>query len=131
MSGLSDKSKSICDLHDRLARAGWKREDLTIDKTKSFTGYAFCHPRHHQFILKAGLCEEPEAAAFGCVRIELSDMTIAEWVHLDNPTFVDDIMNNIKYSVEEIDSYMDEAGVDDLDDLPSENDDDTDINELL
>ena len=126
MSELSDKSKSICDLHDRLKGAGWKREDLTIDKTKSFTGYSFCHPRLHQFKLKAGLCED-----WGCVRIELSDMTIAEWMHLDNPAFVDDIMNNIMYSVEEIDSYMNEAGVDDLDDLPDTNDDDTDINELL
>ena len=124
---LSAKSKCLVDLHDRLREIGWVRGDLTIDKTQKFFGFQFQHPRHTEFALKAGLCDD-----FGAVRIELADTTVAEWTMLDNPAFVEDVILNINESVKEIEMFLDEAGVDDILDLPIEGDDsDEDISKLL
>ena len=124
---LSAKSKCLIDLHDRLREIGWHRCDLTVDKTQQFFGFQFHHPRHKEFGVKAGLCDD-----YGRVRIELADTTVAEWTMLENPSFVEDVILNINESVKEIAMFLNEAGVDDIPDLPMEGDDsDDDISKLL
>ena len=124
---LSAKSKCLIDLHDRLREIGWHRCDLTVDKTQQFFGFQFHHPRHKEFGVKAGLCDD-----YGRVRIELADTTVAEWTMLENPSFVEDVILNINESVKEIEMFLNEAGVDDILDLPMEGDDsDDDISKLL
>ena len=126
---LSAKSKCLIDLHDRLREIGWHRCDLTVDKTQQFFGFQFHHPRHKEFGVKAGLCDD-----YGRVRIELADTTVAEWTMLDNPHWVEDCITNIAASEAEIEMYLKEAGVDDIDDLPlgpDENDIDDELDELL
>ncbi len=89
----------------------------------------FHHPDHEAFSVKAGLCEE-----FGAIRIELADVTVAEWSMLDNPRWVDDCMVNIEASEDEIKMFLEEAGVDDIEDLPVETDGDNiddQLDELL
>ena len=124
---LSDKARSVLDLHDRLREIGWVRIDLTVDQSKGFFGFMFHHPEHERFGLKAGLCND-----VGAIRIELADVTVAEWTMLDNPRWVDDCIINIAASEAEIEQFLIEAGVDSIDDLPvGPDDNDPDTSELL
>ena len=71
---------------------------------------------------------------FGAIRIELADVTVAEWQMLDNPRWVDDCITNIAASEAEIEMFLKEAGVDNIDDLPlgpDKNDIDDELDELL
>ncbi len=129
MADLSDKARSVLDLHNRLQKIGWVRKDLTIDKPNNFVGFMFHHPEHEQFGIKAGLCDD-----FGAIRIELADVTVGEWAELDNPAWVDDCIRNIAASEAEIEVFLKEAGVDSIDELPFEPDKediDDELDELL
>ena len=129
MADLSDEARSVLDLHNKLKKIGWVRKDLTIDKPNNFIGFMFHHPEHERFGIKAGICDD-----FGAVRIELADVTVAEWQMLDNPRWVDDCITNIAASEAEIEMFLKEAGVDNIDDLPlgpDENDIDDELDELL
>jgi hypothetical protein len=124
---LSAETKAALMIHDALTEMGWKREDLTIDQSKDFFGYMFSHPRHPQYGVKAGLCGD-----IGAIRLELADVTVGEWAELSNPLVVEDVLTNIELSLLEIELYLNEAGVDTVDELPEgEDEDSADTSELL
>lgn len=116
--GLSRESRSVLELHDCLNdQKDWIRADLTIDQSKGFFGFMYFHRVHQSLVVKAGICKN-----IGAIRVELSDATVGEWAELSNPLIVEDVLYNLEASIEEIKIFLNEAGVDSIDDLPSEED---------
>jgi hypothetical protein len=59
-------------------------------------------------------------------------VTVGEWAELSNPLVVEDVLTNIELSLLEIELYLNEAGVDTVDELPEgEDEDSADTSELL